>query len=116
MKRITAADLQPMLTTELDLGICCHRLGRHYCTPMNSLGQCSSACQNCQVHLSKIFDKVQLRQNNEHIRDPYGLLVWAIREEVAEIEEQGELSASPLTDRIGQRVDQNIFQMYLEQL
>jgi hypothetical protein len=111
MKVITSNDLQ--LNTSLHPGKVYFRLGRHYCKPMHLMGQCTSDCQNCKAHIQSILSRVE---EAETFSDPYGLLVWSIREEVADIAEQSEKPKGPIHDWLGMKVDKNPFEALLEAL
>lgn len=111
MKTITTPILQSMVETDLHFGIVCHRLGKYYCNVMRLNGQCTQRCENCKVHVRNIFERMNV---TDPIRDPYGLLVWSAREEIADILEAGERPAKKQTNWLGERREVNIFEMYME--
>jgi hypothetical protein len=111
MKAITSADLK--LNTSLHPGKVYFRLGAHYCKPMHLMGQCSLACHNCKAHIENILNRTE---KADDLRDPYGLLVWSIREEIAGIAEQSEKPQGPMQDWLGVKVDKNPFEALLEAL
>ncbi len=111
MKTITTPALKEMVETDLHPGIVCHRLGKYYCNVMRLNGQCTKHCSDCKVHIVSIFKRLNV---TEPIRDPYGLLVWSAREEIADILEAGEKPRKKQTNWLGERQDVNLFEMYME--
>jgi hypothetical protein len=111
MKVITSADLK--LNTSLHPGKVYFRLGAHYCKPMHLLGQCTLDCQNCKAHIENILNRIE---KADDLREPYALLVWSIREEIAGIAEQSEKPQGPMQDWLGVKVDKNPFEALLEAL
>lgn len=111
IKVITSADLK--LNTSLQPGKVYYQLGAHFCRPMHLMRQCTRHCQSCSAHIQNILNQVEETENSH---DPYGLLVWWIREEVADIAEQPEKPVEPLRDWLGMKIDKNIFEILLEEL
>ncbi len=107
-QQLTVTKLLSMVDTDLDPGVAVHRITRHYCKQCLSIGQCSHACQDCKVHLCNIFTKVALSRG----RDPVGNLVYACREEVADIKEAMELSYKPEKTYLWNSKPDNIFTQF----
>jgi hypothetical protein len=111
MKVITSADLK--LDTSLQPGKVYYQLGTHFCKPLHLMRQCTIHCQSCSAHIQNILNRIE---ETENPHDPYGLLVWSIREEIADIAEQSEEPQGPMQDWLGMKVDKNPFEALLEAL
>jgi hypothetical protein len=112
MKIITITDLSKMVVTSINPGIACHRLGKHYCRPMQTRGKCTTKCEDCQTNIQSIFSSIATR--GDPIEDPVALLVWAARSAIASLDEGEEhKGATPVTDWLGQPIaNANIFELY----
>jgi hypothetical protein len=110
MKTITKRDLSQMVQTRLDLGIACHRIGKHYCRPMQLRGQCDESCPNCTTKIQAIMNRIGTK--GDMLYDPAAVLVWSCRTQIAEIDESNEQAATPVTDWLGQRTTTNIFELF----
>lgn len=90
-----------------------YRFHRYYCKPMRRMGKCSQVCSNCNEHLENIFRRLN---NGGNPRDPYALLVWVIRDEIALISEADQSVAKPKKDWTGERVETNPFLLLQDEL
>jgi hypothetical protein len=100
----------------LEVGMVLHRLHKHYCDSLNYRSQCqysTDQCRLCQPRLHRIFQKIQEAQ----LANPYGFLVWAIRSEVASLDEARESKGAEVRQNaFGERIEANPFGLLLEEL
>ncbi len=82
-----------------------NRLHTHYCNPLTYRDLCRK-CEDCAENINQILEKASFGNGG------YGALVWAIREVVAEIEENRPEAATP-TDWLGEEIEGNIFERLL---
>jgi hypothetical protein len=73
------------LRAQIHTGNAISILQRFYCPAMKRLSHCSMDCAGCRLHLSKIGLRVLQVPD---IRKIEGVLVWAIREEIADVGEK----------------------------
>jgi len=112
-RTITIQDLKELVsdTAGVQPGVACHRIGKHYCEPMQTRGECTNHCENCRVRLRSVFARVGTK--GDRVADPVAILVWSCRTEVAEYDEQGEAKrAHATTDWLGQPTNENIFSLF----
>jgi hypothetical protein len=107
---ISRESLTDLVDTPLDKGQVLRRLHRYYCKPMSIMGKCTAICVECKPHLSDIF-----APQKGDIRNPYALLTWRIRNQVAEIAEIKEVTPQR-KDWLGQPIKTNPFLAVLEEL
>jgi hypothetical protein len=111
-KRISRDDLKAIVQTRLHVGMVLNRLQYYYCRPMNRMGQCTTRCQDCADNIRHIVGEMKIHNS----RDPYAVLVWRIRDRLAEIAEQSETCAEPRTNWLGQPVETNIFEQVIQDI
>jgi hypothetical protein len=104
-KRISRDDLKAIVQTQLHVGMVLNRLQYYYCRPMNRMGKCTMRCRDCADNIRHIVGEMKIHNS----RDPYAVLVWRIRDRLAEIDERSETCAQPRTDWLGQPIETNIF-------
>lgn len=107
---ISRQDFEAMVTTPLHIGMVLNRLHHYYCRPMKLMGKCTTQCQDCADNIRHIVGAMKIHSS----RDPYAVLVWRIRDRLAEIAEQSETQAEPRTDWLGQPITINPFQEILQ--
>lgn len=110
-KYISVQELRLLAPTTLHEGKVMYNLQQHYCPAMHMSGHCSEDCKNCQPYLQKIIQQSETPE----ARNPYALMVYVIRETVAEIREK-KLSQELLTDWLGRPRNENPFLLLLELL
>jgi hypothetical protein len=112
-KYIGRKDLEAIVATQLNTGKVLYRLHRYFCKPMELRGKCRNECNVCKDYILHVFDVTAQAKG----RDPYGNLVWAIRETLAEIDEREELPrARRPTDWLDQPVDRSPFKALKREL
>lgn len=110
--KIPQKELERLVKTELHKGMALSRLHRHFCKKMNIRGMCTydGECSGCEVYLNNIFNRI-----TDKADDPYAVLVWAIRNELADMVEESK-EAETAVDWLGQEVETNPFDMLLDEL
>jgi hypothetical protein len=111
-KRISKEDLAAMVATPLNTGMVLNRLQYFYCRPMQRRNECTTHCQDCATNIRHIIGGMKIHTS----RDPYAVLVWRIRDRLAEIAEQGETRAEPRTDWLGEPLEANIFEQAIQDM
>ncbi len=113
-KTISKKELLSIVSVDpnLHLGVVMHRLHKYYCRPLGLQNKCTKNCRDCATALCHIFSGAM----DCNISDPIALIVWACREEIAKRDEEYETSAVPLTNRWGEAVDHNPFEVLLTKL
>lgn len=102
---MTVKDLPPM-PREMEVGKVSYRINRYYCRPLALLGKCKDDCVQCQGEIQEIFNRITKTQS---VRDPYGLFVYLLRDRVAEIMEESEISEPRPTNWLGESISRNPF-------
>lgn len=85
----------------------------YYCSTLSRLGKCAHACENCQDRLVHIIEQSHSFVNP---RNPEGVLVWCIRESLAQIQEQEENVKPVPVNWLGERINDDPFEMFLRTL
>jgi hypothetical protein len=88
-------------------------LQEYYCSALSKLGKCTLVCDGCQDSLGLIFNQANSFVNP---RNPEAILGWCIRERLAQIQEQEENEKPVPVNWLGERVDENPFEMFLKKL
>ena len=88
-------------------------LQEHYCSVLSKPGKCSHVCDGCQDSLKQIFDQARSFVNP---RNPEGVLVWCIRDRLAQIQELEENVKPVPVNWLGERINDNPFEMFLRTL
>ena len=88
-------------------------LQEYYCSALSKLGKCTPVCDGCQDCLGLIFNQANSFVNS---RNPEAILIWCICESLAQIQEQEENEKHVPVNWLGERVNDNPFEMFLQTL
>lgn len=110
-KCISVQELRQLAPTSLDEGKVMYCLQQHFCPALHMSGHCSEQCKNCQPYLQDIIKSGE----SPDARNPYALITFAIRENVARIRERKD-PPKLLTDWLGIPRNENPFLLLLETL
>ena len=89
-----------------------NRIRRYYCPTIVTQNKCSKPCSSNQFCKENLQKALQIKE----ARDPVAVLVWRLRDIVAEIKENEYETSGIQIGWTGEAINENPFEMLLEEL
>ena len=108
---ISKKQLKEFMPIPYNHGMVLHRIHRYHCGALLRMEKCRKRCNDCKERLVSSLGKIK----GKHVREPYGLLVWVLRDAIADIAEQGEGRAEIRVNKLGEPLEGNLFELLLKE-